>query len=183
MTARFLLAIVGALILPVLPACTSANPVEGANQFSNIPGQIPQSDVVNVKGQEYAPVGSCVSLSGVGRNSNFKLVDCGSRDVNYRIVQRVNWPTECVKDADRVYYHNDKQGNEWVACMDLAWNPAYCLSIARQAAKQVQCSDTSADNRQRPIKLVTNSTTVNDCPTEGFAHPVRRFTVCTETQQ
>lgn len=169
------------LTVAIVACSTQAQPT-GGNDFANIPGQMPQSNIMNVKGQEYAPVGACVNLGGVGRNSTFNVVDCGSHEVNYRIVQRVNWPTECVQDADRVYYHNDKQGNEWVACMDLAWSPTYCLSIAKQTVKQVQCNDTTADNRQRPIRLVTNSATVDDCPTEGFAHPIRRFTVCTEAQ-
>lgn len=177
LSAMVALAVSACAATPVNRSETSGNP------YQDIPGQIPKSAIENLKGQDYAPVGACVKLSGVERKSNFSLVDCSSSDVNYRIIQRVNWPTECVKDADRIFYHNDRQGYEWVACMDLAWSPNYCLSVTPKLVKQVQCGDTTAVNRQRPIRLVTNSVTVDDCPSEGFAHPVRRFTICTETQK
>ncbi|CPZ27834.1 Putative liporotein LppU [Mycobacteroides abscessus] len=45
------------------------------------------------------------------------------------------------------------------------------------------CDDASAPNRLKPTKVILNSVSVEGCPTGGFAHPLRRFTICTEMQK
>ncbi|WP_083337984.1 LppU/SCO3897 family protein [Mycobacteroides franklinii] len=136
----------------------------------------------NPVGRDAAPVGACVNLSGEKINASIRTVPCGSSDNNYIVIQRVNFPTDCVADADRRYYHNSKQG-EFTACLDLAWSPASCISIDSPKVVRTACDDAQAPNRYRPIKVVLNTENVDSCPDKGFPHAVRKFTVCTETQK
>lgn len=162
---------------------TPNNPVEKLD-LANIPGQYPTVPSAIPAGQDRAPVGSCVSLSGSTSKAALLMTDCGSPDTNYRVVQRVATPRECAEDVDRRYYNLDGTGVGWTACMDLAWTPDQCLSVGKMIVRRVSCSDTGAENRQKPVAVVTDTTTVSNCPSGmGFAHPVRRFTVCTETQK
>jgi hypothetical protein len=109
------------------------------------------------------------------------VVDCGSPDNGYRVIQRVSTPDECVKDADQRFYLNPAEG-QWTACLDYAWSNKDCLSIGDITATRTPC-DGTAPKRERPTQVVLNTTSTAGCPTGGFAHPVRRFTICTETQQ
>lgn len=151
-----------------------------ANQLSDIPGRMP-GGVESQIGQDAAPVGGCVNLSGEKINASIKVVPCGSADNNYLVIQRVNFPTDCVADADRRYYHNGRQG-EFTACLDLAWSPQSCIIIDSPKVLRTNCEDSSVPNQYRPIKVILNADNVDGCPDKGFAHPVRRFTICTETQ-
>lgn len=162
----------------------SATPTSGSQlsvSVENIPGQYPDSNAIAVGGNA-APIGGCVSLSGPRARAVLSRVDCQDSRANYRVIQRVTKPQECVGDADRQYYQNDKDG-EWTACLDLAWNLRNCISfVSKDLVSQVDCADSKALNRERPTQLLLNSATADGCTYGGFAHPVRRFTVCTETQ-
>lgn len=158
--------------------------VESKPQFNEIPGQFPSRNNEVPAGAENAPIGACVNLSGKTSAAVFNLTNCDSPDSNYRIIQRVATPNDCVKDADRRYYNLGDDGTEWTACMDLAWRADSCLSVQKVAVRRVSCNDTNAENKQKPVQLISSTETVNDCASgSGFAHPVRRFTVCTETQK
>lgn len=162
----------------------SAVPTSGSqlpDSVENIPGQYPDSNAVAVGGAA-APIGGCVSLRGPRARALLSPVDCQDPRANYRVIQRVAKPHECVGDADRQYYQNDKDG-EWTACLDLAWNSRNCISFeSKDLVSQVDCADSKALNRERPTQLLLNSATAAGCTYGGFAHPIRRFTVCTETQ-
>lgn len=176
-------------------SCTSSDVHEGAANsssqgtppspdFANIPNQFPQPPTNTSAGQDAAPVGACVSLSGKVPRANLSVVECGSPENNYKVIQRVTMPNECISDTDRRYYQNDANGG-WTACLDLAWDKSTCLSITTTLVRRVSCSDTTVPNRQKPVKLITNTTTIEGCPRGGFVfdHPERRFTVCAETQR
>ncbi|WP_420872459.1 LppU/SCO3897 family protein [Mycobacteroides salmoniphilum] len=176
--------------LAVVAGCSTENvphekkQTETKVQFNEISGQFPSRDKEVPAGSENAPVGACASLSGKTSAATFKLTDCDNPDSNYRIIQRVATPNDCVKDADRRYYNLGDDGTEWTACMDLAWRADSCLSVQKVAVRRVSCNDTTAENRQKPVRVISNVETVNDCQSGvGFAHPVRRFTICTETQK
>ncbi len=159
-------------------------PDASSNQhFDAIPGQYPSAPPPVVAGQDQAPIGACVNLSGTTSKAVFRVTDCGAPDTNYRVIQRVSTPSECVGDADRRYYNLDSSGTGWTACMDLAWAQNECLIIQNISVQKVSCADSDAQGRQKPVALLTDTTSVNGCGTGGgFAHPVRRFTVCTEMQ-
>ncbi|ORB50643.1 hypothetical protein BST43_22125 [Mycobacteroides saopaulense] len=137
---------------------------------------------INPIGEDDAPIGGCVHMAGAPSNPSFRTVGCETPEANYRVIQRVNMPNECVPDADRRYYRNT-QGNAFTACLDYAWNESTCISMAKPIPQKVLCTDTSALNRERPLEIRTNVTDVASCPSGGFRHPVRRFTVCTQTQK
>jgi hypothetical protein len=152
-----------------------------ATDFDRIPGRYPAQDP-DVPGADIAPVGACVSLSGPQSNPAFSVVDCGAPANGYRVVQRVRTPDECPADADQRFYNNP-DGGQFTACLDYAWDVDDCLQIGETTATRVSCHDRTATNREKPTHVLLDSTSAADCPGGGFAHPVRRFTICTETQQ
>ncbi len=149
------------------------------SSFDQIEGEYP-ARVPGVPGAQSAPVGACVSLVGPQTNPSLKVVDCGSPENGYRVIQRVSTPDQCVQDADQRFYTNPEEG-QWTACLDYAWSGKDCLSIGDMTAVRTAC-DGTAPHREMPVRLVVNTTTTADCPDGGFAHPVRRFTVCTQSQ-
>ncbi|WP_419538942.1 LppU/SCO3897 family protein [Mycobacteroides abscessus] len=162
------------------PADPASPSTRESMDFNNIPGQFPSPATLTTNGQAEAPVGGCVNLSGPAVNAVLTLVDCGSPQHTYRIVQRVNVPQEC-GDIDRSYYHNSQATGQYTACLDLAWDASACISLAQPVAK-VSCTDPNAPRKIKPTKIVLDSTTLDSCPDGGYPHPVRKFTVCTETQ-
>ncbi|SKG14150.1 Uncharacterised protein [Mycobacteroides abscessus subsp. bolletii] len=150
--------------------------------FNEIPGQFP-AQASGVPGASIAPVGACVSLDGPSTAAKLKVVDCGSPSNGYKVIQRVVTPDQCSTDADHKFYMYPEEG-EFTACLDYAWSANDCLSIGKVTAVRAKCDDTTQPNREKPLKVILNTTTNVGCgPTGGFSHPVRKFTVCTETQK
>lgn len=129
-----------------------------------------------------APVGACVSLAGAPPEPVLSVVDCGSPNNGFKVVQRVSTPAECMPDVDQRFYMNP-EGGQFTACLDYAWSNKDCLSISKYTAVRVACDATGAGDREKPVNVITDATSIAGCPTGGFAHPVRRFTVCTQTQR
>lgn len=159
---------------------TSDDPAPAS--FANIPGQFPTPSTTVQAGQDEAPVGSCVKITGTTWQAGIKRADCGGPEATHRIVQRVTTPDQCVTDIDRRFYQNTAAG-EWTACLDIYWTTSDCLSITDTGTRRVSCSDQSASTRVRATNLVLEATSLDECKSGGYAHPVRRFTICTETQQ
>lgn len=164
----------------VIPA-TALSTSQPSSDFAKIPNEFPSPPATTGNGQAEAPVGGCVNLAGPGENAVLTLVDCDSTQNTYRIIQRVNTPQECVHDSDRTYYHNSKDTGQFTACLDLAWDGTSCMSLGHPVTK-VSCSDPSAPNKIKPLKVILDSTTLAGCPSDGYSHPDRRFTVCTQEQ-
>ncbi|SKG18555.1 LppU/SCO3897 family protein [Mycobacteroides abscessus] len=161
------------------PIGTSA--VTAQDDFNQIPGQFP-AQASEIPGASVAPVGSCVSLDGPSTAAKLKVVDCGSPSNGYKVIQRVSTPAECPADVDHKFYMYSDEG-EFTACLDYAWSANDCLSVGKVTAIRASCNDTSKSKREKPLKVILNTTTNAGCgPTGGFPHAVRKFTVCTETQ-
>lgn len=134
-------------------------------------------------GENDAPIGTCVNILGSRSNPSLAVDSCDK--AAYRVVQRVETPRQCPADVDDKFYLNPPSG-QWTACLDYAWSSSDCISITKGAsAVRVACDDRRYSGRERPLRLITDSVSVSasGCPAGGFAHPVRRFTVCTETQE
>ncbi len=71
---------------------------------------------------------------------------------------------------------------QFIACLDYASSTTDCLSIGEMTAVRAACDDTSKPNREKPLNVILNTTTKTGCPTGGFTHTARRFTICTETR-
>ncbi|WP_286143778.1 hypothetical protein [Mycobacterium sp. D16R24] len=146
-------------------------------------GQYPDPSQIKSTADSLAPVGACVNLGGTKAASELTVVACGSPENNYRVVQKVLKPSECVSDVDQRYYQNRPSTGEWTACLDYAWALDSCLGFQDWEVSRVQCRNNEPQRREKPVRIVLNVTTASACPTGGFAHPVRKFTVCTETQK
>lgn len=147
--------------------------------LDSVPGQFPSPSALTNDGQSIAPVRACVNVSGPNVAASLTVVDCGSREHTYTVVQRVVTPDQC-GDADRPFYGTKPAGGEWTACLDLAWDNEYCINIRNPDVTKVLCDDPSAENKYRAVKVIPNSFTTRGCAENGYAHPVRRFTICTE---
>lgn len=174
-------------VVTFLSACdvNDAPSVQESGGRNSLELDLKQFDIAtgsNVIGDDVAPIGGCVHMGGSPSQPSFETVSCDAAEANYRVVQRVNLPNECVPDVDRRYYRNT-QGEEFTACLDYAWHDASCISMIKPIPQKVSCNDTSAPDRERPVQVVTNVINVASCPSGGFSHPVRRFTVCTEAQK
>ncbi len=174
-------AIAGCAQAEETPSTKQSATRQESTDFADIPGQFPSPGSLTANGQAEAPVGGCVNLGGELVNASLTVVDCGSDRNTYRIVQRVNIPQEC-GDTDRSYYHNSEATGQYTACLDLAWAKDSCISLGQPVAKVV-CTDTNAPKRIKPLKIILDTTTLEGCPSGGYKHPQRKFTVCTETQK
>ncbi|SKT85252.1 Uncharacterised protein [Mycobacteroides abscessus subsp. massiliense] len=150
--------------------------------FDDIPGQYPNPQQVSSPVEVGYPVGTCVKVYGSRSHTEISAAECGSLESNYRIIQRASDPRQCVSDADRLYYHNGKDG-EWAACLDYAWTPESCISITASSVERTDCDDPKAPDKVKPIRVIVGVTDVSSCRSGGYAHPVRRFTVCTQMQK
>ncbi|MBN9636481.1 MAG: hypothetical protein J0H22_15050 [Actinobacteria bacterium] len=122
-------------------------------------------------------------MDGPRSNPRLLVVGCGTKAAAYKVVQRVETPGQCVADVDDKFYNNPP-GGQWTACLDYVWSSQDCLSVGLgYSAFRVACDDRTVRNREKPTQLLADTTSANGCPDSGFAHPVRRFTVCTETQK
>ncbi|WP_074292710.1 LppU/SCO3897 family protein [Mycobacteroides abscessus] len=164
-------------------ACGTSQPgadVSTAPNFDQITGQYPEQPA-GIPGEAIAPIGSCVSLEGPREKPSLKVVDCGSPANGYKVIQRVSMPDQCVKDAEQRFYLDTPDGG-FAACLDYAWSTKDCLSIGKVSVVRAACNDNTAPRREKPISIVYDTQTAGVCPTGGFAHPIRRFTICTEPQ-
>ncbi|MFD6199858.1 hypothetical protein ACFWE3_24445 [Mycobacteriaceae bacterium NPDC060252] len=124
-----------------------------------------------------------MSFEGPSNDATLKTVDCGSPTNGFKVIQRVSVPDQCPADVAQKFYMNPDEG-QFTACLDFAWSANDCLSIGKVTAVRAACDDTSKPNREKPLKVILNTTTNAGCgPTGGFPHAVRKFTICTETQK
>lgn len=162
---------------------TTTTSVQSNVDFTSIPGQFPAPGALTSVGETRAPVGACVTMSGDLNNTQLEAAECTSLQANYRVIQRVSTPDQCVADADRRFYENSPQG-QYTACLDIVWDGKDCYALEK-FIRRVACAQSSGQQLQKPVKLITSTTNANDCPNDGavFPHPVRRFTVCMQTQK
>lgn len=160
------------------PAATPSS-VAPIIAFDQIPGEfLPERP--EVPGAAVAAAGACVALGGEPAAPILDIVQCGSRNNGYRVVERVHTPEECKSDVEQKFYMNGEDG-QFTACLDYAWMAGDCLSIGSFTAIRASCDDMSVPRRERPVSVLLDVTSADACPDGGFAHPVRRFTVCTKT--
>lgn len=149
--------------------------------FSQINGRFP-AETLTVN-PDY-PAGTCVHLHMTATHMQLSKAKCGAPDNNYFVIQQVRNHTDCVGDTEQRYWDtNTADGGEWTACLDYYWARGNCLSIGKYEATRVRCDDRSHLNREKPLNVILNTTTNAGCPTGGFPHAVRKFTICTETQK
>ncbi len=145
--------------------------------FSDIAGQFPQTPDISAPDVRR---GDCVALTGSAARSSLNVVECGSAENNYRVVQIARKPWECVNDADQHYYKN-KDGSEFSLCLDYAWGSKDCLLMSDHSVTRSKCEHNAAGRVERPLTVVEDASSVTVCPTGGYPHPTRRFVVCAES--
>lgn len=163
-------------------SATSGSQATPTVSFDNIPGQYP-TQAAGIPGAKSAPVGACVSLEGKRDAPKLNVVDCGSPNNGFKVVQRVSTPDQCPKDVDQRFYRYPEDEGEWTACLDLAWSASDCLVTNQTSARRVACDDKNVANRVKPVGVLLGATDTSGCKEDGYAHPARGFTICIETQK
>ena len=148
--------------------------------FSAIKGQFPGNTVtINPD----FPAHSCAHLYTTEKSWKLTKTECGAPDNNYIVIQQTRNRDECVADADYKFWSTTADGHEYAVCMDYHWIRDTCLSITTRVSHRARCDDATQPGREKPVRLALDTTSLSRCPDGGFAHPVRKFTVCTETQK
>ncbi|QQG96782.1 hypothetical protein HBE99_07950 [Mycobacteroides chelonae] len=143
-------------------------------QFDTIPGQI-----IGGGESEFGLPGQCVVLAGPDQHHpSISPAKCDSVDSNYRIIKIAKTRNECPTDSDQRFSHWTP-GKEQTLCLDYNWSTNKCFKIGRDTwyALVESCGSPESERAQ---SVVLDSSTVRDCPAGGFAHPERRFTICTQ---
>lgn len=126
-------------------------------------------------------VGDCILASGTLDDAAAMPAPCGSAASNYRVIGKAPTNAECVSDADSYYYEELMIGGEQGAlCLDVDWVIGECMDISGDVAQRVPC-DGGVAPREKAIEIIEDTADADSCPEGGYAHPERRFTVCTET--
>jgi hypothetical protein len=159
---------------PALPSGTITG------DFTHIPHEILAGERTPLGGP-----GDCVALSGPDRQqASVRAVPCEGPDAAYRIIQVARSAGECVGDADQRYYPSASSSSEQFAlCLDFNWSTFSCIKMPEPQgwlSQRVGCE--APTNSERPEVVLVDVESANLCPHGGWAHPVRKFTVCTKSK-
>lgn len=126
-------------------------------------------------------VGDCISATGTLADAVAIPAPCGTSASNYRVIGKAPTNAQCVSDADTTYYEELAIGGEQGAlCLDVDWIIGDCMDVSGDAAQRVPC-DAGTAPREKATAIIADAVDADSCPSGGYAHPERRFTVCTET--
>ncbi|AMT70530.1 LppU/SCO3897 family protein [Mycobacteroides immunogenum] len=129
-------------------------------------------------------VGDCIALSGPAKNDvTIQKVDCSAKDATYRIFQLTRQSHECASDSDQEYAPKKTDEGDLFLCLDYNWSRDLCIFPGAATGRWHAVRDVCGPGGERPVKVLYGVANAQDCKAGGFAHPVRKFTVCTETQR
>jgi hypothetical protein len=116
-----------------------------------------KSDPANAK------VGDCIHY---GSQTNVKVVDCGSSDAQFRVVQRVDNTSDqsaCdnVADSD-VSLYTTGSGSKYTLCVALVVKAGDCVS---SDGDTVACTDSTA--KLKVVKVLPGTTDKSQCPADA----------------
>jgi hypothetical protein len=129
-------------------------------------------------------VGDCLKVGGpVDRPDAAKAV-CGSPESNFKVVSTVENTDQCPADVDSYYSTRTFGGPGTTVCMDVDWVIGGCMSVDPDHARdpiRVDCTDTSASNRQKATQILHNVANPDLCASGiGYPYDERQFTVCVD---
>jgi hypothetical protein len=154
-------------------ACTACSPPSVADpaESSRAMGSTPSVAGVDEPGGEFKR-GACIDLKD---DRNFVAGACN--DSAYMVVQVAKTPSQCVRDADRIFFRQVPDSSGYAYCADINWTGGRCLRVTEERAETVRCESPAA---LRLAKVITRGDAVADCSFGGYGHPSRNFTVCVE---
>jgi hypothetical protein len=162
------------------PSSTAALPSRTiTGDFAHIPNEILSGERTSLGGPS-----DCVALEGTGQQqAQARAVPCDGPDAAYRIIQVARSAGDCVGDADQRYYPPaGASSKNFVLCLDFNWSAFSCIKMPEPQGWLSQRIDCDAPtNSERPEVLLLDVDSANLCPHGGWAHPVRKFTVCTRS--
>ncbi|MGL4306154.1 MAG: LppU/SCO3897 family protein [Mycobacteriaceae bacterium] len=149
-----------------------------ATALASIHGQLVTATDLQPDVRASAPeIGSCASVTGPLTSIVFTRLPCDDAEASHRVVQVVRDPSSCVADVDQKYYTNTSSG-EWSACLDYNWTTSRCIDRTGDNAATINCDESTKDH-YRPTKVIVGDGTGSKCQDGGFAHKVRKFSICT----
>ncbi|TDZ93524.1 hypothetical protein [Mycobacteroides salmoniphilum] len=156
------------------PTPASPSDILSAMRAGQIPNEFP---IVTEDAGAELKQRDCVNLDQELGKTRLNKVQCGDTSA-FRVIQVVSIKEQCVDDADLTYSSVTKR---YVACLDYDWSADRCLMVKQgRPVRKVDCA--TPDSERVEAIVISTDNTLN-CSQGGFAHPVRRFTVCTEAQK
>jgi len=129
-------------------------------------------------------VGDCVKVGGPVDRPDAAKVRCGSPESNFKVVSTVENTDQCPTDVDSYYSTRTFGRPGTTVCMDVDWVIGGCMSVDPDHARdpiRVDCTDTSASNRQKATQILHNVANPDLCLSGiGYPYDERQFTVCVD---
>lgn len=128
-------------------------------------------------------VGDCLRFGGTPDQPEVQVVDCGSEQSSFKIVERVDNSEDCPADVDS-YFSMTSGDKTTTVCMDVDWVVGECMAIDQDADAdpvRVNCYDSDVDDKQRAAEILEGVADVDQCRSGiGYAYDERNFTVCVD---
>ncbi|WP_157897262.1 hypothetical protein [Mycobacteroides franklinii] len=148
-----------------------------SGNFVNIDGEFRDTG----KRSPLGGVGGCIALSGADRSSvAAKSIDCSDQQAAYRIFQLADDPSECAVDSDQRYAPRKTDEGPLILCLDYNWAKGLCIFPGDTSTRVHAIRDVCGRGGERPTEILYDVGNAQQCPTGGYPHPARRFTVCSE---
>jgi len=129
-------------------------------------------------------VGDCLKVGGPVDRPDAAKAACGSPESNFKVVSTVENTDQCPADVDSYYSTRTFGGPGTTMCMDVDWVIGGCMSVDPDHTRdpiRVDCTDTSASNRQKATQLLHNVANPDLCASGiGYPYDERQFTVCVD---
>lgn len=188
---RFRLAVAGSVcVIGLLTAWFGPSFIEDALAGSNrhaAPGT--SDDFTKIRGEfrdssqrsPWGGVGDCVNIAGPVHNAAIvQRIACSDKSAAYRIFQLADHAGDCAEDADRSYVPANADEGNLVLCLDYNWVGGLCVFPGNSSGRWHAVRDDCQPGGEKPLQVQYDVVNAQGCPTGGYPHQVRRFTVCTE---
>lgn len=154
---------------------SESSAVSKSDNFSNIRGEFRGTSQRSPLGT----VGDCVSITGPSRNEAIvQQVNCGDKSAAYRIFQLAEQPGDCAVDSDQRYAPRRTDEGSLILCLDYNWAHGLCIFPGNSHGLWHAVRDDCRSGGEQPIEVRYDTANAQGCPTGGYPHQVRRFTVC-----
>ncbi|GAA5046317.1 hypothetical protein GCM10023318_11580 [Nocardia callitridis] len=127
-----------------------------------------------------AEVNDCVKLGGTTTDATIDKASCGSREANYKVIEKQPKSSQCIGDADN-YYAETINGVEVGAfCLDIDWEVEGCMDVGGDDPQRIDCSATVGKG-VKVTDIKHGTADVGDCGSgTGYVYDQRHFVVCVQ---
>ena len=155
----------------------SSDPVGASDSgtFANIRGELLEAS----KQSPLGAVGDCVNITGPSKNdATVQKISCGDKSAAYRIFQLADEPRDCAADSDQRYAPRATDEGNLILCLDYNWAHGLCIYPGSARGPWHAVRNDCHSGGERPVEVQYDTANAQGCPTGGYPHQERRFTIC-----